>query len=63
MKSNSLRNCTSGMMKTRKKVATQTKIQKDTWSTEFLYAQLKDTENKRGLLHAKQVCTLCTERI
>ena len=42
MKSNSLRNCTSAMMKTRKNVTTQTKIRKYTCSTEFLIAQLKD---------------------
>jgi len=33
---------------------------KNTWSTEFLKTQPKDTENKRELLHAEQVwAVLC----
>ena len=43
------------MKKEEKNVVTQTESRKDTWSTEYLKAQLKDTDNKRGLLHAKQV--------
>jgi len=44
-----------------KNVATQTKTRKDTWSTEFLKAQPNDMENKRGSLHAEQVCVLYTK--
>jgi len=50
-------------MKKKWKNVAQTKIRKDTWSTEFLQAQPKDSENKRGLLHFKQVCVLYTNMI
>ena len=56
VKSILLRNCTSGMMK-------KLKTRKDTWLTEFLKTQPKDTENKREYIHVEQEWVLYTERI